>query len=78
MVCAIAAAYHLAMKALVIALSKLRLWRDARAQDLTEYVLLGGFMAVAAGAVMPNVVGSISTIFSRITSVLTLAISPAG
>ena len=78
MVCAIAAAYYLAMKALVIALSKLRLWRDARAQDLTEYVLLGGFMAVAAGAVMPNVVGSISTIFSRITSVLTLAISPAG
>jgi pilus assembly protein Flp/PilA len=66
------------MKALVITLSELKLWRETRAQDLTEYALLGGFMAVAAGAVMPNVGGSISTIFSRVTSVMTLVTSPAG
>lgn len=53
----------------------LRLWMDSRGQDLIEYALMAGFVAVAAGAVMPGVAGSISTIFSQISSVLGSAAS---
>jgi len=52
-----------------------RVWRDKRGQDLIEYALMAGFVAVAAGAVMPNVAASISTIFSQIGSILTNAAS---
>jgi pilus assembly protein Flp/PilA len=53
----------------------LRIWKDTRGQDLIEYALMAGFVAVAAGAIMPNVASSISTIFSQISSVLTSASS---
>ncbi len=51
------------------------LWRDRRGQDLIEYALMAGFVAVAAGAIMPGVASSISTIFSQISSVLSVAAS---
>ncbi|MGD0013080.1 MAG: Flp family type IVb pilin [Bryobacteraceae bacterium] len=47
--------------------------KDDRGQDLVEYALMAGFVAVAAGALMPNISHSISTIFSKIQSVLTTA-----
>ena len=56
-------------------LLRLRIWKDTRGQDLIEYALMAGFVAVAAGAIMPNVASSISTIFSQITSVLSSASS---
>jgi pilus assembly protein Flp/PilA len=46
------------------------LWKDTRGQDLVEYALLAGFVAVAAGALLPAISTSISTIFSRMGSVL--------
>jgi Flp pilus assembly pilin Flp len=52
-----------------------KIWRDERGQDLIEYALMAGFVAVAAGAIMPNVASSISTIFSQVSSVLTAAAS---
>ena len=52
---------------------KLRIWKDTRGQDLIEYALMAGFVAVAAGAIMPGVSTSISTIFSKIGSVMTAA-----
>lgn len=52
---------------------KLRIWKDTRGQDLIEYALMAGFVAVAAGAIMPGVASSISTIFSKIASSMTLA-----
>lgn len=51
----------------------MRTWRDRRGQDLIEYALMAGFVAVAAGAIMPNVASSISTIFSSVASVMTAA-----
>ena len=51
----------------------LRIWKDTTGQDLIEYALMAGFVAVAAGAIMPSVSASISTIFSQITSVMTAA-----
>jgi Flp pilus assembly pilin Flp len=44
--------------------------RDVRAQDLIEYALMAGFIAVAAAALMPNIASSISTVFSKISSVM--------
>lgn len=51
----------------------LRLWKDRRGQDLIEYALMAGFVAVAAGAIMPNVADSISTIFSKVSSSMAAA-----
>ena len=47
-----------------------KFWKQTVGQDLIEYALMAGFVAVAAGAIMPNVATSISTIFSKISSVL--------
>jgi Flp pilus assembly pilin Flp len=52
-----------------------QIWRDRRGQDLIEYALMAGFVAVAAGATMPAVANSISTIFSQISSVMSVAAS---
>jgi len=52
---------------------KLQALRDTRGQDLIEYALMAGFVAVAAGAVMPGVASSISTIFSQVGSVMAVA-----
>jgi pilus assembly protein Flp/PilA len=57
---------------------QLRIWKDTRGQDLIEYALMAGFVAVAAGAIMPGVATSISTIFSKISSVMSAASSQGG
>jgi pilus assembly protein Flp/PilA len=49
---------------------KLMAYRDTRGQDLIEYALMAGFVATAAGAIMPAVSTSISTIFSKVASVM--------
>jgi Flp pilus assembly pilin Flp len=51
----------------------LRIWKDTHAQDMIEYALMAGFVAVAAGAILPGVSTSISTIFSKVSSVMTAA-----
>jgi Flp pilus assembly pilin Flp len=60
------------MKNLIL---KMQVWKDKRGQDLIEYALMAGFVAVAAGAIMPGVASSISQIFSKIASVMTGAAS---
>jgi len=52
---------------------RLKALRDTRGQDLIEYALMAGFVAVAAGAIMPGVADSISTIFSKVASVMAVA-----
>ena len=51
------------------------LWKDTRGQDLVEYALLAGFVAVAAGALLPAISASVSKIFSRMGSLLSTAAS---
>ncbi len=51
----------------------MQIWRDTHAQDLIEYALMGGFVALAAGALMPGVSTSISTVLSKVGSVMTSA-----
>jgi Flp pilus assembly pilin Flp len=53
----------------------MQIWRDRRGQDLIEYALMAGFVAVAAGAIMPGISSSVSTIFSQVASVMTAAAS---
>ena len=50
-----------------------RLRRDCSGQDLIEYALMAGFVAVSAGALLPNIATSISTIFSKVGSVVAIA-----
>ena len=58
------------MKNLIL---KLQVWKDTRGQDLIEYALMAGFVAVAAGAIMPGIATNISTIFSKVAAVLNSA-----
>lgn len=44
--------------------------RDTRGQDLVEYALLAAFIAVAAGAILPDISDGISTIFSKLSSLV--------
>ena len=59
-------------------LLKLAIWKDTAGQDLIEYALMAGFVAVAAGAIMPGVATQIQAIFNAITTQLTDAASQAG
>lgn len=64
---------YLRMKDVLLKLRGLRLWQDTAGQDLIEYALMAGFVAVAAGALMPAISTSISTVFSKISSLMTAA-----
>ena len=52
-----------------------RLTKDLRGQDLVEYALMAGFVALAAGATMPTIATSLSTVFSQIGSAMINAAS---
>jgi pilus assembly protein Flp/PilA len=52
---------------------RLRIWTDTRGQDLIEYALMAGFVAVAAGAIVPGVAESIKTIFSKVNTTMVSA-----
>jgi pilus assembly protein Flp/PilA len=59
------------MMRLVIRIQEL--FRDERGQDLIEYAMMAGFVALGAAAVMPGISTSISTVFSKVGSVMTVA-----
>ena len=47
-----------------------RFWNDTRGQDLVEYALAAGLVAVAAVAAMPTLSGVISNVFEKIGSMI--------
>jgi Flp pilus assembly pilin Flp len=54
----------------------LQLWMNTRGQDLVEYALMAGFVAVAAGAIFPtSLMPAVSSIFSKIVSSFDVAAS---
>jgi pilus assembly protein Flp/PilA len=59
------------MKTAINLLWTLRIWADNHGQDLIEYALMAGFVAVSAGAIMPGVATNISKIFSKVASTMT-------
>lgn len=51
-------------------LSLKRLWHDTQGQDLVEYALAAGMVAVAAVAAMPVLQTTLSTVFTKISSIV--------
>jgi len=47
-----------------------RIWRDTTGQDLIEYALLAGFVAIAGGVAFPPLASTVATIFTKAMSVL--------
>jgi pilus assembly protein Flp/PilA len=52
-----------------------RLWKETRAQDLVEYSLAAGMVALAVVAAIPQLTGVINDVFSRISSLVTWAVT---
>ena len=53
------------------------LWKDESGQDLVEYTLLLGFVALAAAGIIISVSGNISTVWSVTSSDLSVAAANA-
>ncbi|HUI77140.1 MAG TPA: hypothetical protein VLY24_04475 [Bryobacteraceae bacterium] len=47
-----------------------KMWSDSRGQDLVEYALAAGMVAVAAVAAMPGLSSTINNVFSKIGSII--------
>jgi pilus assembly protein Flp/PilA len=53
---------------------KLWVWKDTQGQDLVEYALAAGMVAVAAVAAMPALSTIVSNVFSKIGSIVNSSI----
>ena len=49
---------------------RLRVWKDTAGQDLVEYALAAGMVAVAAVAAMPALSGTVSNVFTKIGNII--------
>jgi pilus assembly protein Flp/PilA len=49
---------------------QLTVWKDTAGQDLVEYALAAGLVAVAAVACMPGLSGTVNTVFTKIASII--------
>ena len=61
------------LRLLKLAVKLQQVAKDTRGQDLIEYALMAGFVAVAAGAIMPGVATSINLVFSKVNTIMGLA-----
>jgi Flp pilus assembly pilin Flp len=52
-----------------------RIATDERGQDLIEYAMMAGFVALSAGALMPSIAAGISTVLSNVASTVAVAAS---
>ena len=48
----------------------LKFVKNTKGQDLIEYALMAGFVALAAGAIMPTISINLSTVFSKVSSTM--------
>ena len=48
----------------------IRFWKDEQGQDLVEYALAAGLVAVAAVACMPTLSSTVSTVFTKIGAII--------
>jgi pilus assembly protein Flp/PilA len=46
-------------------------WKDTQGQDLVEYALMAGMVAVAAVAAMPALSSTVNSVFTKIGSIIT-------
>jgi pilus assembly protein Flp/PilA len=50
------------------------IWKDTRGQDLVEYALAAGMVALAAVAAMPQLSAAINNVFSKVGSIVNSAV----
>jgi pilus assembly protein Flp/PilA len=50
-------------------------WSDTQGQDLVEYALAAGMVAVAAVAAMPGLSGTVNNVFNKIASIINSAVN---
>jgi len=53
----------------------MRFWKEDQGQDLVEYALAAGMVAVAAVAVMPTLSSVVSNVFSKIGSMISTSVN---
>ena len=56
---------------LIDRIRKAAFWRDTQGQDLVEYALMAGMVAVAAVAAMPALSSTVNNVFTKIGSIIT-------
>jgi len=49
---------------------QLQVWKDTNGQDLVEYALAAGMVAVAAVACMPSLASVVNNVFTRIGTLI--------
>ncbi|HEX3744098.1 MAG TPA: Flp family type IVb pilin [Bryobacteraceae bacterium] len=49
---------------------QLQIWKDTNGQDLVEYALAAGMVAVAAVACMPSLSTTVNNVFTRIGTLI--------
>ena len=49
---------------------QLQVWQDTSGQDLVEYALAAGMVAVAAVAAMPSLTTTVDNVFTRIGALI--------
>jgi len=49
---------------------QLKIFKDTRGQDLTEYALMAGFVAAAFAATMPDIATEISNLMAKVVIAL--------
>jgi pilus assembly protein Flp/PilA len=59
------------MNALRDRILRLQIWKDSKGQDLVEYALAAGMVAVAAVAAMPALSTTVNQVFNKISSIIT-------
>jgi pilus assembly protein Flp/PilA len=52
-----------------------RIWKDTDGQDLVEYALAAGLVAVAAVACMPTLSTTVNNVFTKIGSIINTSVS---
>lgn len=50
-------------------------WHDTQGQDLVEYALAAGLVAVAAVAAMPALSATVNNVFAKIGSIVTSSVN---
>jgi pilus assembly protein Flp/PilA len=58
------------MKRIKDSILRLQAWKDTSGQDLVEYALAAGLVAVAAVACMPSLSSTVNTVFTKIGSII--------
>jgi Flp pilus assembly pilin Flp len=48
----------------------LRIWNDQHGQDLIDYAMIVGFIAVVSGMFLPNVSKDVSRVYSELARML--------